>query len=175
MPGGPPLTAAGPPACGLFLVSSHPSSAPLDRHVPSPAYVQISPPTPRQAPASGPHHRPGRVATPQLAFRGMDWGGVLCRPGMGSELEYQECRVLGVWIKALNYVGSSGGHRLWCNIPLACRLCNISSPHGARRRRRRTRAGPYAVQSPGEKTTGSDHPRDLIRLGRGEHEARPVK
>lgn len=83
-------------------------------------------PTPRQAAAPRPRHRLGSVHTGRSsAFRRMDWGGeVLFRSGMGSELVYHGCRILGSWIKALNHVvvGRAGGHRLWCNIPLACRL-----------------------------------------------------
>lgn len=62
----------------------------------------------------------------------MDLGGVLCKPRRGSELEYQECRVLGIWIKALNYMarGSKGVHRLGWEHPIGLKTVGPTvTPH----------------------------------------------
>lgn len=130
MPSGLCLTPQGPQP----VASSPPSSAPLGRPVISALNVQASSiPTPRQTAA---------LATPQAwrcvhwsssSCREVDLGGVPCRVRMCSDMEYQECRVLGIWIKVSNYVAGvrgRGTHRPWWERPLDLKTVGpMVTPH----------------------------------------------
>lgn len=86
----------------------------------SPPYAQVSPIPHSQTAALGRTSGLVVYALVTALPSGAQTGGLLCRSRMGSELEYPECRVLGIWIKASNYVavGGEGYIGFGDNVPL---------------------------------------------------------